>query len=85
MWDYVRLILECLVDKCLLFFVTEHLFCIVIIIKTERKTRNVFLLIISEATKQSPKFKGYRNKTQHPVTSASEILVNYKIIYQEHN
>lgn len=65
-----------------LFFFNEHLICIVTIIKTGRRTRNAFLLSISETTKQTPKFKGYRMKILHLVTSASEILVNYKIIYQ---
>lgn len=64
------------------FFLTQHLICTVTIIKTWRKTRNAFIFSMSETRKQTSKFKGYWVKIPYPVTSASEILVNFKIIYQ---
>lgn len=63
-------------------FLNQHLISMVTTIKTGRRIKTTFSLSILEITKQTLKFKGDRMKIPYQITSASEILVNYKIIYQ---
>lgn len=62
------------------FFYTQHLVCNVAFIKAGRRIR------IPETIKKKSKFKGYRMKILFPVTSDSEILMNFTTACkQEHN